>query len=252
MILRRVIAHFRKQEWTAIAIDFLIVVAGVFVAAQVSNWNAAREGRATATRHLTEIAEDLRSHLAIHDKLYNSALARIAAVDYIYDKAFGKTLPQKLLLSVETWTAPEVPPYPADRLDNLMGAIDLVRVRVGSRSGYESLISAGHLSLIANKDLARALQLYYDDYDNFLDTGNGIFRAFRTDGAAIYQGLGVSVFDERPAEEIVTLARDNPDFAAYLRSVREWAILHANLLAQLKIDTEKLLTDIQTDLEDRP
>ena len=28
MILRRVIAHFRKQEWAAIAIDFLIVVFG--------------------------------------------------------------------------------------------------------------------------------------------------------------------------------------------------------------------------------
>ncbi len=29
MILRRVIAHFRKQEWTAIVLDFLIVVVGV-------------------------------------------------------------------------------------------------------------------------------------------------------------------------------------------------------------------------------
>ncbi len=30
MILRRVIGHFRRQEWTAIAIDFVIVVVGVF------------------------------------------------------------------------------------------------------------------------------------------------------------------------------------------------------------------------------
>jgi hypothetical protein len=42
MILRRVIAHFRKQEWTAIFLDFLIVVVGVFVGIQVSNWNDAR------------------------------------------------------------------------------------------------------------------------------------------------------------------------------------------------------------------
>ena len=39
MILRRVIAHFRKQEWTAIAIDFGIVVLGVFVANQVTVLN---------------------------------------------------------------------------------------------------------------------------------------------------------------------------------------------------------------------
>ena len=32
MILRRIIAHFRKQEWTAIGIDFVIVVVGVYLA----------------------------------------------------------------------------------------------------------------------------------------------------------------------------------------------------------------------------
>jgi hypothetical protein len=37
MILRRVIKHFRNQEWTAIAIDFVIVVFGVFVGIQVAN-----------------------------------------------------------------------------------------------------------------------------------------------------------------------------------------------------------------------
>ena len=42
MILRRVIKHFREQEWTAIALDFLIVVLGVFVGLQVQNWNEAR------------------------------------------------------------------------------------------------------------------------------------------------------------------------------------------------------------------
>ena len=45
MILRRVIGHFRKQEWAAIAIDFLIVVFGVFVGLQVNNWNEARKDR---------------------------------------------------------------------------------------------------------------------------------------------------------------------------------------------------------------
>jgi len=45
MILRRIITHLRKQEWMAIAIDFLIVVIGVFVATQVADWNEARRDR---------------------------------------------------------------------------------------------------------------------------------------------------------------------------------------------------------------
>ena len=39
MLLRRVIAHVRRQEWTAIGIDLVIVVVGVFIGIQVANWN---------------------------------------------------------------------------------------------------------------------------------------------------------------------------------------------------------------------
>lgn len=43
MILRRVISHVRNQEWTAIVIDFLIVVVGVFIGIEVSNWNESQD-----------------------------------------------------------------------------------------------------------------------------------------------------------------------------------------------------------------
>lgn len=45
MLLRRVISHVRKQEWTAIAIDFGIVVAGVYIGVLLGNANAARQQR---------------------------------------------------------------------------------------------------------------------------------------------------------------------------------------------------------------
>ncbi len=59
MILRRVIAHFRKQEWTAIFLDFVIVVVGVFVGLQVSNWNAARVERAAEIGYLAAMKDDV-------------------------------------------------------------------------------------------------------------------------------------------------------------------------------------------------
>jgi hypothetical protein len=39
VLLRRIIEHVKAQNWTAIAIDFVIVVVGVFIGIQVSNWN---------------------------------------------------------------------------------------------------------------------------------------------------------------------------------------------------------------------
>jgi hypothetical protein len=60
MLLRRVIDHVREQNWTAIAIDFVIVVIGVFVGIQVANLNEARVERQLVRGHLDEIAGDLR------------------------------------------------------------------------------------------------------------------------------------------------------------------------------------------------
>ncbi len=68
MILRRVITHFRKQEWTAIAIDFVIVVAGVFVGLQVNNWNAARAEAAAFERKLNAVQLEMSENVERFEK----------------------------------------------------------------------------------------------------------------------------------------------------------------------------------------
>jgi len=65
MILRRVIEHFRKQEWTAIFLDFVIVVAGVFMGIQVSNWNEGRQNRALASSYLQRLHSDIELERAL-------------------------------------------------------------------------------------------------------------------------------------------------------------------------------------------
>jgi hypothetical protein len=248
MILRSVMKHVRDQNWFAVFLDFLIVVVGVFIGIQVANWNEARNNLSIAAGHLSEIAEDLQTHLDFHDELYGAAVARIAAVDYLHEQAFGETLPDRLVLSTIEWDVPETEPPSADELGRIMGSVNLIRITVGSRNGYESLINSGNLGLIRDQELARSIQQYYGQYDDLLDTGV-VFRTFRNDGAAIYHANGISVFDERPVEEIIERTRSNPAFAAYLRSTREWAVVHAGFLEDLRIESEALLARIETELE---
>ena len=68
MILRRVIQHVRRQEWTAIAIDFVIVVLGVFIGIQVANWNAARIERRLERDTLIRLHEDIAESAAGQDR----------------------------------------------------------------------------------------------------------------------------------------------------------------------------------------
>ncbi|MFL6763997.1 MAG: hypothetical protein ACJ8FO_02240 [Sphingomicrobium sp.] len=51
MIVRRLTKNLQAQNWTAVTIDFLIVVIGVFVGVQASNWNQARLNK-HETQHL--------------------------------------------------------------------------------------------------------------------------------------------------------------------------------------------------------
>jgi len=53
MILRRVVDHLKLQHWTAIGIELVIVILGVFVGMQVSNWN---DERHLAQKRVTAIA----------------------------------------------------------------------------------------------------------------------------------------------------------------------------------------------------
>jgi hypothetical protein len=67
MILRRLTENLRAQNWTAIAIEFLIVVVGVFIGTQVANWNQGRLEKVETERLLLNLAPELQSHLEYFD-----------------------------------------------------------------------------------------------------------------------------------------------------------------------------------------
>ncbi len=61
MILRRVVEHVKAQNWTAVGLDFCIVVMGVFIGIQLANWNADIADRRTETEYLRQLQGDLRN-----------------------------------------------------------------------------------------------------------------------------------------------------------------------------------------------
>ena len=60
MILRRLVENLNQQNWTAIAIEFVLLVLGVFLGIQVSNWNAEREMQQKAAVFTERLIQDLR------------------------------------------------------------------------------------------------------------------------------------------------------------------------------------------------
>ncbi len=65
MLLRRITEHVKAQNWTAVALDFVIVVVGVFIGIQVANWNDARADKARETALLIELKREIETSIRV-------------------------------------------------------------------------------------------------------------------------------------------------------------------------------------------
>ncbi|PKM03444.1 MAG: hypothetical protein CVV17_04485 [Gammaproteobacteria bacterium HGW-Gammaproteobacteria-7] len=79
MILRRLAQSIRKQDWLVIAIEFVIVVAGIFVGLQVTEWNEKRQLREREVSYLVRLAEDVAVMRAEIDEIRGRAEGRTEA-----------------------------------------------------------------------------------------------------------------------------------------------------------------------------
>ncbi|HET6912704.1 MAG TPA: DUF6090 family protein [Rhodanobacteraceae bacterium] len=59
-MLRHAIVHLRRQDWTAVFIELVVVVVGVFIGVQASNWNEQRETDQKAAVFTQRLKSDLR------------------------------------------------------------------------------------------------------------------------------------------------------------------------------------------------
>ena len=98
MILRRLTENLRAQNWTAIFIEFLIVVVGVFIGTQVSNWNQDRLEQRETERLLANLrpelegqlnfTDDVRAYYGVTRKFAERALAGWAGDGDVSDNEF--------------------------------------------------------------------------------------------------------------------------------------------------------------------
>ncbi len=155
MILRRVIAHFRKQEWTAIFLDFLIVVVGVFVGLQVNIWNTARLDRVDAVEILGSLEQDFLQRLDRSERSVRSHESALAATGRLIDGArTGQFADQSINDDIRIATVIATPPGPS--------------------TAFQALKSGGRLQLVESEELRRKLH-EYDDYVTFVRDQYGNF-----------------------------------------------------------------------------
>ena len=147
MMTRRLSEHVRTHNWFAVVIDLFVVIVGVFIGLQVSNWNTARIEENRAHHYLRRIRRDLDADLANYQE-------RIDFWGQV--KNYGT----KALAYADTGDARELTQW--QLLLAYFHASQLGEFYI-TEATYEELKSAGELGLIADINLRDSLAAYYTE-----------------------------------------------------------------------------------------
>ena len=245
MILRRVIAHFRKQEWTAIAIDFLIVVIGVFVGLQVNNWNDARLERSREELFLDYLAEDLNADIGVIEGVINSTNRRLSALQTVIERVSGP-LPKIVYGRSQGTRVGSVEPYESNGSEPIGVMLVFTEVVDGNRSAYETMISTGAIGAFHDPNLARQIQEYYAGMDLIRRFEERLL-FFRNELVTAEYGAGFSWVDGLTAEEIALKAGGDGRLLSSMKGYWEFTARHRLLLLEIKQRAEELKAAIESE-----
>lgn len=148
MLLRRITKHVRDQNWFAVFVDFLIVVVGVFIGIQVSNWNEARVTERDANAARASLIADLRNDrdvYAVRKKFYHEVRDIAFRVENTLESKIPQSLDDQWQFIYDTNNAGSMWPFKP------------------SGQVYNQLLNSGKLSLVSTNAVRRQMRDYYQD-----------------------------------------------------------------------------------------
>ena len=150
-MLRRIISGFRRQDWTAVAIELVVVVVGVFIGVQASNWNEQRETDQKAEVFTARLKADLRKEAWMYE-LETGYLSQVLVnAKRAVDGLTGKAPVSDEALLIAAYRATQ--DYPYTRYS----------------ATYDQLTSTGQIGLIRDSALRElAMRVYTEPFLNQL------------------------------------------------------------------------------------
>ncbi len=141
MILRRITKHVKDQNWFAVGLDFVIVVVGILLAFQITNWSDARGEREDARIALERLEQDFQQILDRTDRSIAAHATNVAAAGRLIRGIRNDQLNEETLFA-DIGEATSLSPPP------------------GLSATFLELVSGGRLELVKSQSLRRSLTAY--------------------------------------------------------------------------------------------
>ena len=149
MLLRRVIEHVKAQNWTAVGLDFVIVVVGVLMAFQIAEWNENRNAKALRSTALDRLlAESEQAVLYLR-----------GSVDR-FEEGNAKRYELLSRLAEDDW-------QDVDSDQMVLGIVTMGRMPAVAppRSAYDEIIASGLFAELGDATARESVTGYYASID---------------------------------------------------------------------------------------
>jgi hypothetical protein len=248
MILQNLSKAVREQNYYAVALEFVIVIAGVVIGFQITAWNGERGDRELERRYLERLTGSVAADSVEFEDAANLAAQRgsqarqiLAALD---DPSQAGTHPDAFLLGIVTAAYTYTPNV--------------------DRIAYDEMINRGHIGLIRNEDVRSQIAAYYQDLEV-----RSQWDYMRAHVQTRYMTLRAGVLtpaQERlqsrpdtsgrftPDDVEIAMARiaDRPEMIAWLPTVEFWQQYNEDTYTAATAQARELRAMLQAELERLP
>ncbi|MEM9014361.1 MAG: hypothetical protein AAGB02_04555 [Pseudomonadota bacterium] len=253
MLLRRIIEHVRTQNWTAVGLDFVIVVVGVFIGIQVANWNEALANAQREKQVLQEILDDLRGDADVLQSSTEAAKLSIDSTNVLLERADLEPItrldvPVQIPLIEDVELATALTPLATDPTPQFWARITTRFFPEQNSTAVDALIASGNFSIIGNQQIVRALQRNTALWETVATSHNLTYRPIRDRVVFVGQRHGLSPFITVDLDNLVEIVKSDPELQGAIRTNAEFATFHYQSLEALKANTDALISRIETAL----
>lgn len=245
MILRRLAEHVKAQNWFAVALEFIIVIAGIVIGLQVTAWNAERGERELEQRYIARLAE------AVSDDMEEFRDAESLAVDR------GEQARQ-ILASIDD--SKQALADPDVFLRSIITAGYTYTPNV-DRVAFDEMISRGHIGIIRNEAVRSQIAAYYQSLENYsqwdymrahVQTRYMTLRAgvLTPDQERQWSGTGApGQFSADEAGRAIELIAARPELIGWLPAVETWQQFNQDTFHRAALRAESLLDALRAERE---
>ena len=148
MLLRRFMQHVKEQNWFAVGLDVIVVIVGIFLGMQVTEWNEARKESIQEDEYLELLLRDINSvtdDFKLQAKIEGQFVdASMRAVD-MFSQGLPKT--ERYLFS---------------RLVTIVSTRRTVRIE---KVAFDELQNSGRLRVIQDNHLRESIISFFEDVE---------------------------------------------------------------------------------------